>query len=104
VVSRKPLAVLVCSLIINHQPNSPADYRWAIAFGGYNRGMRPLPAPDVPGKTEFERFNNAMRQVLSISKEELLRREAAEQKVREQKRKHRQENKKIKQVLKKLDR
>jgi hypothetical protein len=66
--------------------------------------MKPLPAPHVPGKTEFERFDNAMRQALSVSKEELLRREAAEQKVREQKRKHRQDNKKFKQVLKKLDR
>jgi hypothetical protein len=48
--------------------------------------MKPLPAPDVPGKTECERFDNAMRQVLSISKEELLRREAAEKKTRERKR------------------
>ena len=40
--------------------------------------MKPLPAPQVPGKSEFERFDNAMRQVLSVSKEELLRREAKE--------------------------
>jgi hypothetical protein len=40
--------------------------------------MKPLPAPHVPGKTEFERFDNAMRQVLSLSKEELLKREARE--------------------------
>jgi len=40
--------------------------------------MKPLPAPQVPGKTEFERFKNALRQVLSVSKEELLRREAKE--------------------------
>jgi len=38
--------------------------------------MKPLPAPNLPGKTEFERFDNAMRQVLSVSKEELLKREA----------------------------
>jgi hypothetical protein len=37
--------------------------------------MKPLPAPNVPGKTEFERFDNAMRQVLGVSKEELLKRE-----------------------------
>jgi hypothetical protein len=37
--------------------------------------MKPLPAPNIPGKTEFERFDNAMRQVLSVSKEELLKRE-----------------------------
>ena len=38
--------------------------------------MKPLPAPRVPGKTEFERFDNAVRQVLTVSKEELLKREA----------------------------
>jgi hypothetical protein len=43
---------------------------------GYNRAVKPLPAPHVPGKTDFERFDNAMRQVLSVSKEELLKREA----------------------------
>jgi len=48
--------------------------------------MKPLPAPHVPGKTEFERFDNAVRQVLTISKEELLRREAREKKTRERKR------------------
>jgi hypothetical protein len=47
--------------------------------------MKPLPAPHVPGKTEFERFDNAVRQALTISKEELLRREAREQKMREPK-------------------
>jgi hypothetical protein len=57
-------------------------YRWAIAFDGYNRGVKPLPAPHVPGKTEFERFDNAMRQVLSVSKEELLKREAREKNAR----------------------
>jgi len=66
--------------------------------------MKPLPAPYVPGKTEFERFDNAMRQVLSVSKEELLSREEAQQRIREQKRKRRQNDKKVKQVLKKLDR
>jgi hypothetical protein len=40
--------------------------------------VKPLPAPHVPGKTEFERFDNAMRQVLSVSKEELLKREEQE--------------------------
>jgi len=40
--------------------------------------MKPLPPPDVPGKTEFERFDNAVRQVLTVSKEELLKREQAE--------------------------
>jgi hypothetical protein len=48
--------------------------------------MKPLPAPNVPGKTEFERFDNAMRQVLSVSKEELLKREAREKRKPEGKR------------------
>jgi hypothetical protein len=48
--------------------------------------MKPLPAPRVPGKTEFERFDNAVRQVLTVSKEELLKREEREKAPREQKR------------------
>jgi len=51
--------------------------------------MNPLPAPKVPGKTEFERFDNAVRQVLSVSKDELLKQEAREK--RTQKRKRRPE-------------
>jgi hypothetical protein len=51
----------------------------------YNQRMKPLPPPDVPGKTEFERFDNAMRQVLSVSKEELLKREQREKKQRQDK-------------------
>ncbi len=38
--------------------------------------MKPLPPPEVSGKTEFEKFDNAVRQVLTVSKTELLRREA----------------------------
>jgi hypothetical protein len=48
--------------------------------------MKPLPAPGVPGKTEFERFDNAMRQVLSVSKEELLKREERQKNKAEAKR------------------
>ncbi|MGH9510710.1 MAG: hypothetical protein ACRD2U_01095 [Terriglobales bacterium] len=44
--------------------------------------MKPLPPPNVPGKTEFEKFDNAMRQVFTISKEELLRREQREKKTK----------------------
>jgi hypothetical protein len=40
--------------------------------------MKPIPPPQVPGKTEFERFDNAVRQVLSVTKEELLKREERE--------------------------
>jgi hypothetical protein len=45
--------------------------------------MKPLPAPAVPGKTEFERFDNAVRQVLAVSKSELLRREQEQKRERE---------------------
>jgi hypothetical protein len=38
--------------------------------------MKPLPAPNVPGNTEAERFDNAVRRMFSVSKEELLKREA----------------------------
>jgi hypothetical protein len=40
--------------------------------------MKPIPTPHVPGKTEFERFDNAVRQVLTVSKEELLKQEERE--------------------------
>ena len=36
--------------------------------------MKPLPAPNVPGNTEAERFDNAVRKIFSVSKEELLKR------------------------------
>jgi len=48
--------------------------------------MKPLPPPDVPGRTEFERFDNALRQVLSVSKEDLLKMEAREKRKKERKR------------------
>jgi len=40
--------------------------------------MKPLPAPHVPGKTESERFGNGLRKVFSVSKDDLLKREAAD--------------------------
>lgn len=39
--------------------------------------MKPLPAPPVPGNTEAERMSNALRTVLMVSKEDLLKKEAA---------------------------
>jgi hypothetical protein len=38
--------------------------------------MKPLPAPEIPGNTEAERMNNAVRMMFSVSKEDLLKREA----------------------------
>jgi len=40
------------------------------------KGMKPHPAPHVPGNTEAERMDNALRTVFSVSKEELQKREA----------------------------
>jgi len=61
-------------------------FRWRTEKQGYNRVMKPLPVPEVPGKTEFERFDNAVRQVLTVSKDELLKREQREKKAPERKR------------------
>ena len=38
--------------------------------------MKPLPPPNVPGNTDAERFDNAVRKILTVSKEEILKREA----------------------------
>lgn len=42
----------------------------------YREGVKPLPAPYVPGATDAERMDNAVRRMFSVSKEEVLRREA----------------------------
>ena len=51
----------------------------------YNIPMKPLPAPRVPGSTESERFDNALRQVFSVSKDDLRKREAEDKKSRQRK-------------------
>jgi hypothetical protein len=35
--------------------------------------MNPLPAPQVPGSTEWERFDNAVRKVFSVPAEAIQR-------------------------------
>jgi hypothetical protein len=47
--------------------------------------MNPLPAPKVPGNTDAQRMDNAVRTMLAVSKEELLKRDAAWQKSRPKK-------------------
>jgi hypothetical protein len=37
--------------------------------------MKPQPAPSVPGDTDTERFDNAVRKLFTVSKEEMQRRE-----------------------------
>ena len=44
--------------------------------------MKPLPPPNVPGQTEAERMDNAVRQMFSVSKEDLLKIESKEKKAR----------------------
>ncbi len=48
--------------------------------------MKPLPAPNVPGKTEAERFDNALRKIFRVSKDDLLKREAEWKRARARKR------------------
>ena len=48
--------------------------------------MKPAPAPNVPGDTPSERLGNALRMVLTVSKEALLKEEAKEKRTRERKR------------------
>ena len=44
------------------------------------------PAPNVPGNTEFERFDNAFRKIITVPKEAFLKEEARLKKLREKKR------------------
>jgi hypothetical protein len=49
--------------------------------------MKPLPAaPHVPGNTDAERMSNALRSVLTVSKHDLLKREARMKRKRDRKR------------------
>jgi hypothetical protein len=49
--------------------------------------MKPEPPPKVPGKTPWERFDNAMRTVLSVPKDTVLKEETRLKRLREKKRK-----------------
>lgn len=48
--------------------------------------MKPQPAPPVPGNTEWERFDNAFRKIITVPKEAFLKEEARLKRVREKKR------------------
>ena len=48
--------------------------------------MKPLPAPYTPGNTEAERFDNAVRKMFSVPKEENLKEEAKSNRARPTKR------------------
>jgi hypothetical protein len=47
--------------------------------------MKPLPAPHVPGNTDAERMDNAVRALFSVSKDDLLKAEAKEKRARARK-------------------
>ena len=38
--------------------------------------MKPAPAPNVPDSTEFEKFDNAVRKMFTVSKADVLKEEA----------------------------
>jgi len=48
--------------------------------------MKPAPPPDVPGNTEAERFDNALRAIFSVPKDAVLKAEAKEKRARARKR------------------
>jgi len=48
--------------------------------------MKPQPAPSVPGDTEAERFDNAVRKMFSVPKESVLKEEAKYQRKQARKR------------------
>jgi len=47
--------------------------------------MNPLPAPDVPGNTEAERFDYAVRKMFSVSKEDVVKEEKRQRRARARK-------------------
>jgi hypothetical protein len=72
----------------------PTTFKWSQWIhrderitGDILKNMKPLPAPDIPGKTESERFDNALRRVFSVSKDDLRKREEREKRKKERKKK-----------------
>jgi len=47
--------------------------------------MKPVPPPSVAGETEAERFDNALRQAFTVSKDDLLKKAAREKRNKERK-------------------
>jgi hypothetical protein len=47
--------------------------------------MKPAPAPNVPGDTEAARFDNAVRKLFTVSKEDYLKEEARLKRIRDRK-------------------
>jgi hypothetical protein len=47
--------------------------------------MKPRPAPSVPGNTEAERMDNAIRMLFRASKEEFVKQETKHKRTKERK-------------------
>jgi hypothetical protein len=47
--------------------------------------MKPQPPPEVPGSTDAERMDNAVRKLFTVSKEDYLKEEERLKKLRERK-------------------
>ena len=47
--------------------------------------MKPEPAPKVEGKTPWKRLDNAVRQIFTVSKEDVLKEEAKQKRTRAKK-------------------
>ena len=54
--------------------------------------MKPLPAPPVLGNTEAERFDNAVRKMFSVSKDDLLKEETKWKRARARKKRTKKTN------------
>jgi hypothetical protein len=52
--------------------------------------MKPLPPPNVPGNTEAERMDYAVRKIFTVPKEAYLKEEARLKKLRERKKRAKQ--------------
>jgi len=48
--------------------------------------MKTLPAPDIPGNTDWERFDNALRKIIAVPKEAILKEDARWKRARARKR------------------
>jgi hypothetical protein len=48
--------------------------------------MKPEPAPKVEGKTPWKRLDNAVRQIFTVSKEDILKAEAQSKQSRQKRR------------------
>ena len=55
-------------------------------MGCHGGGMKPRPAPCIPGNTDAERMDNAVRKFLTVSKADFLKAEAGLKRQRERKR------------------